>query len=93
MDLVNLVSGVCWKCTAREFGPDYKKKGDKCTRIFEVTRGVVTRKSPTGITIVDVRDVLKCKECGELVPIDTWRTYQVNGDIVIRKQREIRRGV
>jgi len=90
LNLVNVVSGTCWKCTRINFGPDHREKGSECISMFELTRGMVTRNSPTGKSIVDVRDVLKCKECGELVPLDTWRSYQANGDIIVRKIRERR---
>lgn len=88
MSLTNIVSGKCWKCTEREHGPDHQEKGESTTRIFELCRAMVTRTTPTGTTVVDVRDALKCRECGELVPLDTWRSYQASGDIVIRKMRK-----
>ena len=88
MGLVNVISGICRKCTRLVHGPDHKEKGVTCTCPFEVTRAIVTRPSPTGPKFVEVRDVFKCRECGEVVPIDTWRTYQKTGDIVIRKQRK-----
>ena len=88
MGFVNKVSGTCWKCTEKEHGPDYRTKGVRESRIFYVTRAIVTRRIPGGTGIVDVRDAICCEKCGELVPLDSWRQYQSKGDIVIRKSRE-----
>lgn len=87
MGFTNVVSGTCWKCTELEYGPDHAQKGKKVTGAFELTRAIVTRSTPGGTGIVDVRDAFRCKKCGELVPLDSWRNYQSNGDIVIRKLR------
>ena len=88
MGLVNSVAGICWKCTEMKHGPDHKEKGVVEKRMFELTRGMVTRPTPTGTKVVDVRDVMKCYTCGELVPLESWREYQNTGDIIIRKQRK-----
>ena len=87
MGLVNIVSGTCWKCTESEFGPDFKEKGVRCPRPFELVRAGVTRKYPAGQKIIEVRDAFRCSKCGELVPVDTWHLYQNSGDIVVRKMR------
>lgn len=84
MDLTNLISGTCWRCTEKELGPDYKEKNRKCTRIFELKRGMVTTPSPTGTRIREVVDALCCRECGMLVPLECWRSYQATGDITMK---------
>ena len=86
MGLIKTVSGICWKCTEKDFGPDYMKSGNTSLRMFDLTRGMVTRNSPTGIKVCDVRDVFECRECGELVPLESWKEYQSNGEIIIKKR-------
>ena len=85
--LTNIFNGVCWKCTKMEFGPDYDEKDIVCKRIFELTRGAVTKQTPGRTNIVEVVDVFKCRKCGETVPLDTWYTYQNTGDVIIKSSR------
>lgn len=83
--LINKMTGVCWKCTEKITNkkandPDVKP----LTRSYDLTRGMVTNRYSSEIV-----DCWECRECHNLVPVSSWRTYAATGDIVLKVDKKI----
>lgn len=83
MALTHICSGRCYKCTEKSMGPDWEMKGQSpVIRTFHLVRALFTSSARRH---ADVIDCWECQECHELVPYDSWRTYQKTGNVVVRQ--------
>lgn len=83
MALTHICAGRCYKCTAKMMGPDWEEKGKSpAIRTFHLVRALFTISAHKRAEVIDCWE---CQECGELVPHDSWHTYQKTGNVVVRQ--------
>lgn len=85
--LVNKMSGVCWKCTEKQTGQSYSDNPkNPCIRSYDLVRAAMTGRH--GGQIIDCWE---CRECHNLVPVETWTRYAATGEVVVKETRERKR--
>ena len=83
--LIHICSGRCYKCSEKAKGPDWKAQGvPPVTSTFRLVRALFKSKR---VGFSDILDCWECKECGELVPADSWHAYQETGNIIVKHQK------